>query len=102
MRLLDTVGSPATVATTGGRFFGLVVGGTLPAALAANWLATAWGQNACFRNISPISATLEDISLGWITELFGLKALSLLGLGRDRVVRVATDQLGRMQPVALR
>jgi hypothetical protein len=46
LALLDEIGSPATVATTGGRYFGFVVGGTLPASLAANWLAGAWDQNA--------------------------------------------------------
>ena len=44
--LLDQVGSPATVATTGGRYFGFVIGGSLPAAQAATWLADAWDQNA--------------------------------------------------------
>ena len=60
---LDDLGSPATVATTGGRYFGLVVGGALPAAIAASWLATAWDQNASFRAASPISAALEDVAL---------------------------------------
>jgi glutamate/tyrosine decarboxylase-like PLP-dependent enzyme len=70
--LLDDVGSPATVATTGGRFFGFVIGGTLPAALAANWLAGAWDQNAGFRVMSPVAAKLEDVALTWMLELFGL------------------------------
>src|SRR5262249_45354990 len=47
LEILDEVGSPATTAMTGGRYFGFVIGGVLPAALAANWLAGAWGQNAC-------------------------------------------------------
>src|SRR5262245_16172424 len=59
VRRLDEIGSPATVATSGGRYFGLVIGGALPATVAANWLATAWDQNACFRWTSPIAAALE-------------------------------------------
>jgi len=45
LALLDEVGSPATVASAGGRFFGFVIGGAVPASLAANWLAAAWDQN---------------------------------------------------------
>ncbi|MGI4800702.1 MAG: hypothetical protein ACRYG8_43105 [Janthinobacterium lividum] len=69
---LDEVGSPATVARTGGRFFGLVVGGALPVTIAASWLATAWDQNASFRYSSPIAATLEEVSLQWLIDLLGL------------------------------
>src|SRR5262245_47341507 len=54
LTLLDDVGSPATVATTGGRYFGFVNGGTLPVALAANWLAGAWDQNAGLRIETPV------------------------------------------------
>src|SRR5215813_2984241 len=156
LEILDEVGSPATVAMTGGRFFGFVIGGVLPAALAANWLAGAWGQNACLRVMSPIAAELEEIVLGWICDalnlpadcegglvtcataanfcslaaarsallardgwnveedgLFGAppidvivgeeyhasmhKALSMVGLGKNRVTRVATDLQGRMR-----
>ncbi len=72
IRLLDEVGSPATVTTTGGRYFGFVNGGTLPATLAANWLAAAWDQNAALAIMSPVGAALEDISLDWLRQIFGL------------------------------
>lgn len=157
---LDAIGSPATVASAGGRYFGFVIGGSLPAALAANWLAGAWDQNAGLWVSSPTSAVLEEIALRWLIDvlhlpeqsggafvtgttmanfsalaaarhailaragwdveadgLFGappitvivgdevhvslLKALSLLGLGRDRVVRIPTDDQGRMRAEAL-
>jgi len=46
LRMLDEIGSPATMAAPGGRYFGFVTGSSLPATVAANWLATAWDQNA--------------------------------------------------------
>ena len=155
LRLLDEIGSPATVATAGPRYFGFVIGGALPGTLAANWLAGAWDQNAGLLVASPIGAALEEVTTRWLVELLGLpvgteagfvtgatmanfcglaaarhallarqgwdvearglfgappltvvvgdevhtsvlKALSLLGLGRDRVVRVPTDGQGRL------
>ena len=155
LALLDQVGSPATVATSGGRYFGFVIGGSQPAALAANWLAAAWDQNAAFSVMSPVAAKLEEVVLAWILDLFDLpaasgagfvtgttmanfsalaaartallrragwdveeqglfgappiqvvvgeeahvsllKALAMVGLGRSRLVRVATDSQGRM------
>ena len=74
MEILDRIGSPATVATAGGRYFGFVIGGALPSAVAASWLASAWGQNAALRVMSPVSAALEDASLGWVRDLLGLPA----------------------------
>jgi len=156
LRQLDDVGSPATVATAGGRYFGFVIGGSLPAALAANVLAAAWDQHAGLVVASPAAAAIETVALRWLLDalslpagcaggfvtgattanftclaaarhsllqragwdveaqgLFGapeltvivgdevhvsaLKALSLLGLGRDRVIRVPTDAQGRMR-----
>jgi len=154
--LLDLVGAPATVKSAGGRYFGFVTGGCLPAALAAHWLASAWDQNAAMNIMSPIACKLEKISINWLIDIFGfppetagafvsgatmanftalaaarhailkkmnwdvesqglfgapivkvvvgdevhvsvLKALSMLGFGRDRVIRVPTDSQGRMR-----
>jgi glutamate/tyrosine decarboxylase-like PLP-dependent enzyme len=74
IEMLDEVGSPATTASTGGRYFGFVIGGTLPAAMAANWLAGAWGQNVALRVMSPVAAELEDVVLGWICDALRLPA----------------------------
>ncbi|MFN8563593.1 MAG: aminotransferase class V-fold PLP-dependent enzyme [Anaerolineae bacterium] len=157
VRLLAEVGSPGTVATAGSRYFGFVIGGSLPAALAANWLAGAWDQPAGLFVASPVGAVVESVARQWVLDalgfpasaeigfvtgatmanftglaaarhallqragwdveaqgLFGappitvvvgnevhvslLKALSLLGLGRERVVRVPVDSQGRMRP----
>ncbi len=73
IRLLDEVGSPATVASTGGRYFGFVIGGALPASMAANWLAGAWDQNAAMRVMSPMAAELEDVVLPWVAAALGLQ-----------------------------
>jgi glutamate/tyrosine decarboxylase-like PLP-dependent enzyme len=156
LALLDRVGSPATVAIAGGRYFGFVNGSSLPATLAANWLAGAWDQNVAFTVMSPVSAALEEIALGWLLGILGLptgsagafvtgatianftglaaarhalleragwnveeqglfgappitvivgeevhasvlKVLAMLGLGRNRVVKVPVDGQGRMR-----
>ena len=72
IKLLDEIGSPATMATAGPRYFGFVVGGAMPVTLAANWLAGAWDQNAPVSLLSPAGAACERIALGWLIELFGL------------------------------
>jgi glutamate/tyrosine decarboxylase-like PLP-dependent enzyme len=158
--LLDRYGSPATMAMAGRRFFGFVIGGSLPVALAADWLTSAWDQNSGYYNITPVTARLEQTALRWLLELFDLpraaggafvtganvanfvglaagrhavlervgwkveadglfgappitvvvgaeahptliKALGMLGLGRNRVVRVPVDGQGRMRVDAL-
>lgn len=72
LELLFSAGSPGTNAVAGPRYFGFVIGGALPVTIAANWLAGAWDQNCGMDTTSPIAATLEDISLKWLLELFGL------------------------------
>jgi glutamate/tyrosine decarboxylase-like PLP-dependent enzyme len=152
---------PGLVASPGPRYFGFVVGGVMPASLAADWLTSTWDQNAFSYVQSPAAAAAEEIIRQWIIELFGLSpamsmgvvtggtmanftglaaarhallkragwdvetqglfgappftvvtsdeshvtvfaALQMLGLGRERVARVATDAQGRMRPDALR
>src|SRR6266566_2631614 len=69
VRLLDEIGSPATMASAGGRFFGFVVGGSLPAAVAASNLAAAWDQNAGIVVLSPIAARLEQVAMRWLLDV---------------------------------
>ena len=160
LAMMDEIGSPATMAMAGPRFFGFVIGGSLPVTLAANWLASAWDQNSALYNVTPATARLEQVALRWLIELFGLpencsgafvtgatvanftalaaarhtvleragwnveadglfgappitvvvgqeahptliKSLGMLGLGRNRVVRVPVDGQGRMRADAL-
>jgi len=160
LALLDEVGSPATMAMAGPRFFGFVVGGSLPVTLAANWLAASWDQNTGLYTPTPATARLEHIALGWLLDVLQLpsecagafvtgatmanfsalaaarhavlktagwnveadgltgapaitvivgaeahptlfKSLGLLGLGRNRVVRVPVDAQGRMRADAV-
>ena len=79
LRELDETGSPATSTSAGGRYFGFVIGATLPAALAANMLATAWDQNAGLVVISPTTAKLETIALRWLLDALHLPATSAAG-----------------------
>jgi glutamate/tyrosine decarboxylase-like PLP-dependent enzyme len=108
LEMLHRSGSPATAATTGGRYFGFVNGGCLPAAMAARWLADAWDQNAAMQVMSPVAAALEASCEKWLADLLGLPAgtaagfvggtsvATLCGLaaGRDELLRRASWDAG--------
>ena len=70
--MLDEVGSPASMAMAGRRFFGFVIGGSLPVTVASNWLTAAWDQNVVMREVTPATAMLEQVALDWMIELLGL------------------------------
>jgi glutamate/tyrosine decarboxylase-like PLP-dependent enzyme len=74
LHVLDEVGSPATVASNGPRYFGFVTGGALPIAQAAAWLTAAWDQNAALTVMSPVAARSTEVAVGWIADLLGLPA----------------------------
>ena len=76
---LDELGSPATMASAGGRFFGFVTGGALPVTVAANWLAAAWDQNSAMVVNSPVNAALEIVAGRWLMDIFRLPAQSACG-----------------------
>jgi glutamate/tyrosine decarboxylase-like PLP-dependent enzyme len=77
--MLNRIGSANTVRSNGGRYFGFVFGGSLPATVGANWLATAWDQNVSFKVSSPIAAQLEKVSGNWLLELLDLPKQSAVG-----------------------
>ena len=65
-------GEPGVVGTQTGRYFGFVIGSALPAAVAADWLATAWDQNGFSVVLSPVAAALEQVAADWLVEVLGL------------------------------
>jgi glutamate/tyrosine decarboxylase-like PLP-dependent enzyme len=120
LELLDGAGSPATIASAGGRYFGFVNGAVLPGALAAHILASAWDQNAALSVMSPVVSRLRAISSRWLVDALGLPTATeamyvggatianLCGLtaGRDYVLRqtgwdAAGDGLIGAPPVTL-
>jgi glutamate/tyrosine decarboxylase-like PLP-dependent enzyme len=77
--LLASACEPGLTAMPSGRFFGMVIGGGHPAALAADWLVSAWDQNAALRLVTPAAAAVEDIASTWLLDLLGLPADSAVG-----------------------
>jgi uncharacterized peroxidase-related enzyme len=76
---LAAICEPGLMDIASGRFFGWVMGGTLPAALAVDWLVSAWDQNAAMRFATPATAAVEGIAGRWILELLGLPASAVVG-----------------------
>src|SRR5690349_10867044 len=74
MTLLNDIGSPATVKSTGGRYYGFVTGGCLPAALSAKLMASVWDQNTAMTVMSTLASKLEIIAGKWLLNIFGLPA----------------------------
>lgn len=107
--LLATACEPGLTAFPGGRFYGFVVGGAEPAALASDWLVSAWDQNCVMRAVSPAYAAAEDIAGAWLLQLLGLPGESAVGFttgatmanftclaaGRDAVLRRAGWDVAR-------
>jgi glutamate/tyrosine decarboxylase-like PLP-dependent enzyme len=101
--LLATACEPGLAAIPSGRFFGFVMGATHPAALAADWLVSAWDQNSGMRRVTPAHSAVEDIASAWLLQLLGLPEESAVGFvtggtmanftglaaGRDEVLRRA-------------
>ncbi|QES58509.1 aspartate aminotransferase family protein [Streptomyces venezuelae] len=116
--LLATACDPGLTAFPSGRFYGFVVGGTEPAALATDWLVSAWDQNCVMRAVSPAYTAVEEIAGAWLLDLLGLPPDSAVGFatgatmanftclaaGRDALLRragwnVAHDGLAGGPPV---
>ena len=79
LQQLDQFGSPASVAQIGGRYFGMVNGGVIPASLAVRWLTDFWDQNTPLYVTSPIASRLEEVTEAWLRDLFGLPESTIAG-----------------------
>ncbi|MHC6231420.1 pyridoxal phosphate-dependent decarboxylase family protein [Arthrobacter sp. MMS24-T111] len=77
--LLAAAAEPGLMAMPAGRFFGWVIGGTLPAALASDWLVSAWDQNAGLRYATPATAAIEEAAGSWLLDLLGLPGAADVG-----------------------
>ena len=77
--LLAEACDPGLTAIPSGRFFGFVIGGTHPAALAADWLVSAWDQNSGLRRLTPAHSAVEDVASAWVLDLLNLPSESAVG-----------------------
>ncbi len=77
--LLAQAVEPGLTAMPSGRFFGFVIGGTHPAGMAADWLTSAWDQNAGLRTVTPAATAVDDVAEAWVLDLLGLHAGSAVG-----------------------
>jgi len=77
--LLAEACEPGLVAIPSGRFFGMVIGGALPAALGADWLTSAWDQNVGLRSLTPAASAVEEVAGRWLLDLLGLPADCAVG-----------------------
>src|SRR5262249_24744789 len=71
--------TPGLVAQTGPRYFGFVIGGSLPVATAADWLTSVWDQNSGLYSTSPAASVVEEVAGAWLLELLGLSLHSSIG-----------------------
>jgi glutamate/tyrosine decarboxylase-like PLP-dependent enzyme len=99
IRALDEIGSPATMASAGPRYFGFVVGGAMPVTVAANWLAGAWDQNAPVSILSPAGSACEKTAIGWLVDLFGLPSGTWGGLVTGATAANFTGLAGARQAI---
>jgi glutamate/tyrosine decarboxylase-like PLP-dependent enzyme len=77
--VLARAGEQGTMASAGPRYFGFVIGGSLPVSVAADWLTTTWDQNSGLYATSPIASVVEDVASEWLLELFGLPKTASVG-----------------------
>ena len=96
---LAKAGEAGLMAMGSGRFFGWVVGGTLPAALAADWLVSAWDQNSPSRIATPTTAAAEEIAAKWLLDILGLPSTADVGFPTGGMMANFTGLISARQKV---